>query len=255
MINQNNEGTPRVAVVTGAAAGLGRAISERLILDGYQVVLADVNLKAARATAADLGRSAAAEHVDIGQPESIKHLFERVKDGIGRCDVLINNAGIAAFAPFADFPLEQWQRTVDINLTGSLLMGQQAAALMRSAKYGRIVNITSVSGMLAGFGRTAYGTSKTALIGLTRQMAIELAPYGITVNSVAPGPVETAQAKAVHSDGMREEYLARIPFKRYGHAEEIAAAVSFLASEGASFITGHNLPVDGGFTAAGLQSS
>jgi len=143
---------------------------------------------------------------------------------------------------------------MNINLTGVMLCGQHAARLMMPRKWGRIVNISSVSGIRAGTGRTAYGTSKAAVIGLTRQMAVELAEHGITVNSVAPGPVDTALTQALHSPETRRSFTDGVPMKRYGSPAEIAAAVAFLSRQDASYITGHVVPVDGGFVAAGVMS-
>jgi NAD(P)-dependent dehydrogenase (short-subunit alcohol dehydrogenase family) len=164
----------------------------------------------------------------------------------------VNNAGIATTAPVSELPLERWNSTMAVNVTGALLMTQSAIPLMKKGGWGRIVNISSISGVRASAGRIAYGTSKAAIIGLTRQLAIELAPDNITVNSVAPGPVDTATARALHTELTRQSYVRMIPMRRYGRPEEIAAAVSFLCSEDASYITGHTIPVDGGYLAAGV---
>jgi NAD(P)-dependent dehydrogenase (short-subunit alcohol dehydrogenase family) len=190
--------------------------------------------------------------VDVSAAESVAALFEWLTDDLGRCDVLVNNAGIATTAPVSELPLERWNSTMAVNVTGALLMAQHAIPLMKQGGWGRIVNISSISGVRASAGRIAYGTSKAAIIGLTRQLAIELAPDNITVNSVAPGPVDTATARALHTELTRQSYVRMIPMRRYGRPEEIAAAVSFLCSEDASYITGHTIPVDGGYLAAGV---
>ena len=250
-----NTAAGRVALVTGAAMGIGAAIAERLGHDGHQVIIADIDLKAAEETAAGLRSQdieAWALQMDVGDPESITQAFEQVQQRHGRLDVLVNNAGIAKTLPFIDFPLQNWQRTLDINLTGPLLCGQHAARLMRDGGWGRIVNVASISGMRASAGRTAYGTSKAALIGLTRQMAIELAELGITVNGIAPGPVDTPLTQALHSPATRESYARAVPMRRYGTPAEMAGAVAFLASDDASYISGHIIPVDGGFMASGI---
>jgi NAD(P)-dependent dehydrogenase (short-subunit alcohol dehydrogenase family) len=143
---------------------------------------------------------------------------------------------------------------MNINVTGTLLCSQHAARLMRSRHWGRIVNIASVAGLRAvGVGRTAYGTSKAAVIGLTRQMAVELAEHGITANAVCPGPVDTPMTQVLHSEAFRHQYTVAIPMGRYGSADEIAAAVAYLVSEAAGYVTGIAMPVDGGFMAAGAR--
>ncbi|SAK74426.1 Short-chain dehydrogenase/reductase SDR [Caballeronia hypogeia] len=244
----------RVAVVTGAAGGLGGAIATRLAADGFTVVATDLTLAAAETVSSEiirLDKRAFALELNVGDDDSIKAFFEALDARVGRCDVLVNNAGIAGLHSFTEFPLDHFRRIMEVNVTGPLALAQQAALRMRPFGWGRIVNIASVSGIRAGAGRTGYGTSKTAMIGLTRQMAIELAEYGITANAVAPGPVETTLTRQ-HSAEARNAYLRQVPMKRYGLPEEIAAAVAFFASRESSFITGQTLSVDGGFVAAGI---
>jgi 3-oxoacyl-[acyl-carrier protein] reductase len=244
-----------VAVITGGAAGIGEAIARRLSADGFAVVIADLDGNRAEEIATEIsahGGRAAGRQVDISAAESVAALFEWLTQDLGRCDVLVNNAGIAATASVSELPLERWNSTLAVNVTGALLMTQHAIPFMKKGGWGRVVNISSISGVRASAGRIAYGTSKAAIIGLTRQLAIELASDNITVNSVAPGPVDTATARAVHTELTRQSYARLIPMKRFGRPEEIAAAVSFLCSEDASYITGHTIPVDGGYLAAGV---
>jgi 3-oxoacyl-[acyl-carrier protein] reductase len=249
------ESNQRVAVVTGGAMGIGAAVCEQLAKSGFTVVVADLDATAASemaGTLASQGHSADALQMDVGQPESVAAGFSRISDQYGRCDVLVNSAGIAKVFPFLDFPLDNFIATMNVNVTGTLLCSQHAARLMIRNRWGRIVNIASVAGMRAvGKGRTAYGTSKGAVIALTRQMAVELADYGITANAVAPGPVDTPMTQKLHTEKFRAEYSSAIPMKRYGTTSEIASAVSYLVSEDASYVSGIVMPVDGGFLSAG----
>ena len=247
----------RVALVTGGAKGIGAEVCERLATAGHQVLVADLDVAAAEATAVRLreaGGHAVALVLDVGRPESIAQTFEHVDRNFGRCDILVNCAGIAKVFPFLDFPLDNFVLTMNVNVTGTLLCAQAAARLMVRRRWGRIVNIASVAGMRAvGSGRTAYGTSKGAVIALTRQMAVELAEHGITANAVVPGPVDTPMTRDLHTEQFRQEYSKAIPMNRYGTTAEIASAVMYLVSEDASYITGVALPVDGGFLAAGAR--
>ena len=247
----------RVALVTGGAKGIGAEVCERLVKAGHQVLVADLDIAAAEATAVRLraaGGHALALALDVGRPESVAQTFEQVERNFGRCDILVNCAGIAKVFPFLDFPLDDFVATMNINVTGTLLCAQAAARLMVRRRWGRIVNIASVAGMRAvGSGRTAYGTSKGAVIALTRQMAVELAEHGITANAVAPGPVDTPMTRALHTEQFRQEYSKAIPMNRYGTTAEIASAVMYLVSEDASYISGVALPVDGGFLASGAR--
>jgi NAD(P)-dependent dehydrogenase (short-subunit alcohol dehydrogenase family) len=247
----------RIALVTGAAKGIGAAIAERLAHDGMQVLIGDIDEAQARVKADELtqaGLSAAPLLLDVGDAASVAAAFEAIDRRWHRCDVVVNNAGIAKTFPFVEFPLESWQAHLNINVTGALLCAQYGARLMLRERWGRIINIASVAGMRAvGVGRTGYGTSKAAVIGLTRQMAVELAEHGITANAVAPGPVDTPMTRVLHSPEFRQSYTDAIPMNRYGTPEEIAAAVAYLASDGAAYVTGIVIPVDGGFLASGAR--
>jgi 3-oxoacyl-[acyl-carrier protein] reductase len=247
----------RIAFVTGGAKGIGAEVCTRLASLGHHVIVADLDLDSAVATVGELQRAggqASAIALDVGKPESIAAAFEKVERDHGRCDILVNSAGIAKVFPFIDFPLDNFLATMNVNVTGTLLCSQAAARLMVKRGWGRIVNIASVAGMRAvGNGRTAYGTSKGAVIALTRQMAVELAEHGITANAVSPGPVDTPMTQILHTPQFRTEYSKAIPMNRYGTCGEIASAVVYLVSEDARYVTGISMPVDGGFLASGAR--
>lgn len=256
-MNQAATPTSRVAIVTGGAMGIGAEVVERLARAGHTVIIADRDSATGTALSEQLqtqGLSVSAITMDVADASAIAAAFASVARDVGRCDILVNCAGVAKVAPFIDFPLEEFERTMTINVTGTLLCSQQAARLMMRRQWGRIINIASVAGMRAvGSGRTGYGTSKGAVIALTRQMAVELAEHGITANAVSPGPVDTPMTQRLHTAQFRTEYSKAIPMNRYGTVSEIAAAVQFLASEEASYITGISMPVDGGFLASGAR--
>src|SRR5690242_14804851 len=189
---------------------------------------------------------------DVADPVAVARAVASVGERFGRLDALVNNAGIAIFKPILDVTYEDWQRVLAVNLTGPFLVTQAAAPLMRDSGGGAIVNITSISGLRASTLRTAYGTSKAGLAHLTKQQAAELAAIGIRVNAVAPGPVDTAMARAVHSPEIRAAYHDAIPLNRYGLEQELAEVIFFLCSDRASYITGQILAVDGGFQATGI---
>ncbi len=249
----------KVAVVTGGGSGIGAATVERFAAEGAATVAADVSF-AAGAGLADAGGGRWERHVDVTDPASVEALMQDALASLGRIDIVVNSAGIAKETPFLDTPVELFDRILAVNLRGTFVVGQAAARVMigQSAaggggRGGRIINIASVSGRRGNIGRTAYGASKGGVVTLTEVMAVELAPHGVLVNAIAPGPVDTPLVKAVHSAETRREWLARTPLTRYGNPDEIAGAAVFLASDDASYVTGHVLHVDGGFLAAGLM--
>jgi NAD(P)-dependent dehydrogenase (short-subunit alcohol dehydrogenase family) len=244
----------KVALVTGAARGIGLATAKRFLADGWSVALLDIDGDNLGRTFTALAKPATTMAItcDVADAAGVSRAIEEIGQKFGRLDALVNNAGIAIFKPILDVTYEDWSRVLAVNLTGPFLCTQAAAPLLRDSGGGAIVNITSISGLRASTLRTAYGTSKAGLAHLTQQQAIELAPLGIRVNAVAPGPVDTAMAKAVHTAEIRAAYHDAIPLNRYGLESELAEVIFFLCSERASYITGQTLAVDGGFEATGI---
>ena len=243
-----------VAVVTGAARGIGLAVAEWFLANGYRVALLDIDRKELNATARRLKDPlrVMAIHCDVSDAKQVKPAVRRVAAGFGRIDALVNNAGVAVFKPILETTLEDWLHVLSVNLTGAFICSQACAPVMLKTGGGSIVSIASISGLRASTLRVAYGTSKAGLIHLTRQLAAELGTGGIRANCIAPGPVDTAMAKLVHSVAIRQDYHDAIPLDRYGTTGEIAAAVGFLCSPAASYVNGQTLAVDGGFEATGV---
>ena len=244
----------QIALVTGAARGIGKAIAMRLAEDGAHVVVADLDADTARQTAAGieaLGYKVSAVQVDVTDAKQVQAVVEGVHGTFGRLDILVNNAGSGKSTPFLEMTQSDLQAQMALNFGAAYTCAQACAKRMRDAGYGRIVFITSITGLAGPVNLSAYGAMKAGQMGLTRAMALELAEFGITTNSVAPGPIDTELLRAAWPADMVAEAQERIPARRIGKPEEVAHAVSFLASPGAAFINGVTLPVDGGFTAAG----
>jgi NAD(P)-dependent dehydrogenase (short-subunit alcohol dehydrogenase family) len=244
----------KVALVTGAARGIGLATAKKFLAEGWRVALLDIEAELLRGAVAALNDpdNTLALHCDVADARVVEAALTETAARFGRLDALINNAGIAVFAPLLETSEADWNRVLAVNLTGPFLCARAAVPLMREHGGAAIVNVTSISSLRASTLRSAYGTSKAGLAHLTKQLAVELASVGIRVNAVAPGPVETAMAKQVHTPEIRADYHDAIPLNRYGLEEELAEAVFFLCSERASYITGQVLAVDGGFDAAGI---
>lgn len=282
---------PKVAAVTGGARGIGLAIGEWFLAKGYTVALLDIDAATLAATAQRLNDAQGAGTVvprearvmpivcDVSQPEAVAAAFAQIGAAHGRIDALVNNAGVAVFKPLKDTTFAEWRQVLGVNLDGAFLCTQAAQPWLREAvrlsreallasrevastaagageaplgSHVGVVNIASISGLRASTLRVAYGTSKGALIHLTKQMAVELGAAGIRCNAVAPGPVDTEMAKLVHTVAIRSDYHDVIPLNRYGTVAEIAQAVGFLCSAEASYINGQVLAADGGFDAMGV---
>ena len=243
----------RTALVTGGGRGIGAAIARAYAGVGASVLIADRNAETAAATAEELrAAGAAAAHFvgDVAAPNDCQAMVDRCIEAFAGIDILVNNAGVAFHSLFVDTTLEDWERVLRINLTGPLLIGQAAARHMIEHGGGRIINIGSTSGQRGATGRSAYGTAKAGLMQLTRIMAIELAPFEIAVNAIAPGPIRTDITN--HGPEQTEAYLNRIPMRHYGKPEDVAGAALYLASDECRFVTGNVINVDGGFHSSGL---
>ncbi|NPV85113.1 MAG: SDR family oxidoreductase [Anaerolineae bacterium] len=250
----------QVAVVTGAAKGIGAAAALRFAQEGANVACMDVDRETNEATAArikqDCGVDTLAIYCNVADPESVKQAFDQVLQRWGRIDVLVTSAGIYTGSPLADVSLQQWQRTIDVNLTGVFLCNQAVAPVMMKQKSGSIINISSMAGKTSWPGTMEYSASKSGVIGLTRSVAMELAPYGVTANAVCPGNTLTEMVKGVAEqvgarDGMSaQEWLAMrandCPMKRIAEPWEIAGVIAFLASQDSRYLTGQAIEVDGG---------
>lgn len=240
----------KTALITGAARGIGLATAKLFLAEGWQVALLDIDGPAQQAAAEELGAMAMPLVADVAEVDQVEAAVGHSVARFGTLDALVNNAGVAVFKPILETTPEEWARVLDVNLTGPFLTAR--AAVPHMARGGAIVNIASISGQRASTLRVAYGTSKAGIMHLTKQMAAEFAHLGVRANCVAPGPVDTAMAKAVHSAEIRADYHDAIPLNRYGLEEEIAQSILFLCSDKASYITGQILSVDGGFEATGI---
>ena len=240
----------KTAIVTGAARGIGLATTKQLLAEGRRVAMVDRDAEALMAEASAL-ENVLPVVCDVSQPEQVAAMIAEVAGAFGRIDALVNNAGVADFGPIEETSFERWRTVMATNLDGVFLCSQAAIPELRKTS-GAIVNIASISGLRASTLRVAYGTSKAGVIQLTQQQAAELGEYGIRANCVAPGPVRTKLAMAVHSQEIIDAYHDAIPLNRYGSEDEIASVIVFLCSDKASYVTGQTIASDGGFQSTGV---
>jgi len=240
----------KLAIVTGAARGIGLATAKMFNENGFKVAIVDRD-KNEITKLTLLNNNLRTFCYDISNHDSVDKMFNSILEWHNRIDVLVNNAGIADFGKIEVTDLNRWNDVMKTNLDGAFMCSQKSINHLKKTK-GCIINIASISGLRASTLRVAYGTSKAAIIQLTKQQAAELGEYGIRVNCVAPGPVKTKLAMAVHTQDIIDAYHDAIPLNRYGTEIEIANAIYFLASEKASYVTGQVLAVDGGFEATGV---
>jgi 3-oxoacyl-[acyl-carrier protein] reductase len=240
--------TGKVALVTGASQGIGRAIALDLAKHGATVALAARSLDKLESVAAEItsvGGTAKPFALDVTSEDSIKSCAKAVLANLGSCHILVNNAGITRDGLALRMKLADFDDILRANLTGSFLLTQAVISSMMKARWGRVINITSVVGETGAAGQANYAASKAGLIGLTKSLAREFASRNITINAVAPGFISTAMTDAL-TDDQRAGILAQVPLGRYGTVDDIASAVTFLASDAAGYITGHTLDVNGG---------
>ncbi len=239
----------RVAIVTGGAQGIGRGIVERFAKEGAIVIIWDVQYEKAQLLASTLKaqklKVEAMEGVDIRVLAQVEAAAQQIVDKHGKIDILVNNAGIVRDSTLLKMTAEQWQEVLDVNLTGVFNCTKAVAQFMVSNQYGRILSLSSTSGVYGNFGQTNYVAAKAGVAGITKTWGRELGKYGITANAIAPGPIATDMLATI-PEGQLEQLIQRIPVKRTGKPEDIAAAALFLCSEEASFVTGQTLVVDGG---------
>lgn len=242
--------TRQTAIVTGAARGIGLATTRLFLAEGRNVAMIDRDAEALTTAAEELD-GVLPVICDVSDPGQVAAMAESVMSEFGRIDALVNNAGVADFRPMDETDFATWRTVMETNLDGVFLASQAVIPHLKAVG-GAIVNVASISGLRASTLRVAYGTSKAAVIHLTRQQAAELGEWGVRANVVAPGPVDTKLALAVHTPEIRAAYHNAIPLNRYGQENEIAEVIVFLCSDRASYVTGQTIASDGGFESTGV---
>ncbi|MBG6143441.1 SDR family NAD(P)-dependent oxidoreductase [Roseibium album] len=240
----------KTALVTGAARGIGLATTKLMLDRGWHVAMLDRDSDELEIASAGL-HGATPFSCDVSIQSWVEETIPAILDKFGRLDAVVNNAGVAHFGPMEDTDFQAWRTVMETNLDGVFLVSQATVPALKQTR-GSIVNIASISGLRASTLRVAYGTSKAAVIHLTKQQAAELGEFGVRANCVCPGPVRTKLAMAVHSQDIIDAYHDAIPLNRYGSEQEIAEVIAFLCSEQASYVTGQIIASDGGFESTGI---
>jgi len=240
----------KVAVVTGGASGIGQAVVERLVRDDFTVVILDINEEGGNQFAAEIqgrGKQVTFVQLDVTREADVQKTFHKIISDHGRIDVLVNVAGGSLHRhKIEEFPLDHWQAVIDVNLTSTFLCCRAVTGLMKSQKSGAIVNISSDIGFSGDASRSAYAAAKAGIVGFSKTLALELAPFGVRANVVAPGRIATKRVRATYSDAEWEAAAKRIPLGHAGEPEDVAEAVAFLASDSSRHMTGQTLHVNGG---------
>jgi NAD(P)-dependent dehydrogenase (short-subunit alcohol dehydrogenase family) len=243
-------------LVTGGASGIGLAIVQGILARGWRVVVTDVveaNLAKAREELVAAGERIRFERFDVADEAAVVAAIDAIERDFGPLDGVVNSAGIGRDVPALETSAELFRKILDVNLVGSFVVAREAGKRMVARGRGAIVNIASVSGLRGNAGRVAYGASKAGVVLMTQVMAVELAPHGVRVNAIAPGPIETPLVRDMHTSATRAEWLRCVPQRRYAAPEELAGAALFLLDPAqSSFVTGQTVAVDGGFTTAGM---
>ncbi len=239
----------RIALITGSGRGLGATMALRMASEGADIVVNDLNIESAKQVATEiekLGRRALISDHDVSSHEQANHLVSDVITQFGRIDILVNNAGITRDSMLHKLSEEKWDEVIRVNLKGPFNMGQACAKVMMTQNYGKIVNLSSIA-WLGNVGQTNYSASKAGVVGMTRTWALELSRYQINVNAIAPGLIDTQMTQAIPQE-VKDKFIQKIPLKRMGKADDIAALVAFLSSDEANYITGQCIQIDGGLT-------